>query len=174
MRAYRRRRRGAGLGLSSKARARWERETAVRRRMEQRAQAARDNGSVTSRLIRKDMRLLTEADVASASIGGVITDPAYLQKLLSLHANLYELSSRVLEPSGWLGVMAGILYLPRIFELMPYDADLKYRGALVWYMPGGATKWINNLGVHQSSKLILLYQKPPLSRLPETKQYLPD
>jgi hypothetical protein len=146
---------------------RLKRENAARAKVEARAKEAVANNHVDSRILHMDMRDLDESDVPSESIAALITDPPYQSKNLDLHEQLYALAVRVLKPGAWLAVLAGTFYLPRLLKLMP-DSALCWRGALIWYMRGGATRFLHHLGVHQSSKLVLLYQKPPLARLHES------
>ena len=67
------------------------------------------------------------------NIDAIITDPPYPKKYLHLYENLARFASKVLKPGGSLLTMAGVYYLPQVFELM--TPHLNYHWTISYHMP---------------------------------------
>jgi 16S rRNA G966 N2-methylase RsmD len=86
------------------------------------------------RILVRDLRLLTDADIPDASVDVIITDPPYPAEFIGLFDALGELAARVLKPGGALVAMTGQTYLPDYLRLL--SQHLTYRWTLAYHMPG--------------------------------------
>ena len=67
------------------------------------------------------------------NVDAIITDPPYSKEFLPLYGQLAQFSAKVLKPGGSLLVMAGVYYLPQVFELM--TPHLNYHWTITYHMP---------------------------------------
>lgn len=103
--------------------------------------------------------------VADASVDAIITDPPYPPEFLPTFSHLTEFAQRTLKPSGWCIVMTGAIYLPGVISRL--SAKLEYRWQYIVITPGGANARISGVGLFQGYKPVLLFQKPPLTKIRE-------
>jgi 16S rRNA G966 N2-methylase RsmD len=112
-----------------------------------------------------DIDDVTADMLPDASVSAIVTDPPYLKKFLPVFSSLANFAERVLAPGGWCVVMTGAIFLPEVLTML--GAKLQYRWQYVVTTPGGPTPRIGTLGLFQSYKPVLLFQKPPISRIRE-------
>jgi 16S rRNA G966 N2-methylase RsmD len=103
--------------------------------------------------------------VADNSVQAIVTDPPYPSKFLSTFSHLADFAARTLVPSGWCIVMTGAVRLPDVLNRL--CAKLEYRWQYIVMTPGGPNPRMNDLGLFQGYKPVLLFQKPPVSRIRE-------
>jgi 16S rRNA G966 N2-methylase RsmD len=110
------------------------------------------------------------ADIlADASVDAVITDPPYAEKYLPLYSSLGRFSARVLKPGGWCVIMTGNGFLEEIISGLKGHLECRWPYSIP--TPGGLNNRNYAIGLFQTWKLVLLYQKPPLSRI---REWWPD
>jgi site-specific DNA-methyltransferase (adenine-specific) len=114
---------------------------------------------------RLDIAKISEADLASASVDAVITDPPYAEADLPLYGELGHFAMRVLNPGGWCLAMVGSIYIDPVIALMA--AGLIYRDHITISFPGGHHSRIAATKTFQAAKLIVVLQKPPLRKPPQ-------
>jgi 16S rRNA G966 N2-methylase RsmD len=108
---------------------------------------------------------VTSDRLPDASVAAIITDPPYAEKYLPLYSSLGRLSARVLKPGGWCVVMTGNAYLGEIMRRM--EEHLEFVWPYSVPTPGGLNNRNYAVGLFQTWKLVLLFQKPPISRIRE-------
>jgi hypothetical protein len=86
-------------------------------------------------IIVKDIRELTQEDIADESVDVIITDPPYPKDYVGLFDDLGKIAARVLKPGGSLIAMTGQYYLPQYIELL--SKHLTYHWTLAYTTPGG-------------------------------------
>jgi 16S rRNA G966 N2-methylase RsmD len=104
-------------------------------------------------------------EMLPASIDAIITDPPYPEKCLRLFSSLSAFGWRFLKPGGWCVVMTGAIYLPEV--LYRLGGHLTYRWQYMVTTPGGANARIGSRGLFQGYKPVVLFQKPPVSKIRE-------
>jgi hypothetical protein len=108
---------------------------------------------------------VTPAMLPDASSPAIITHPPYLEKDLPLLSHLAKFAGRVLVPGGWCAVMIGTMFLPQVIERL--SETMRYRWQFVVTTPGGGHSRIGSLKIFQNYKPVLLFQKPPLTKIRE-------
>lgn len=103
--------------------------------------------------------------VPDASVDAIITDPPYPAEYLPTFSSLAEFAQRVLKPGGWCVAMTGTIFLPEVINRL--SAKLEYRWQYIVVTPGGANSRIAGLGLFQGYKPVLIFQKPPLTKIRE-------
>lgn len=101
-------------------------------------------------------------EVQTNSVDLILTDPPYSKEYLSLWKELAIETERVLKPSGWFITYSGQYHLPEVMNCL--GEKLEY----VW-LAGLNHKGPNRIlpnGVINRMKPILVYQKPPKTKLP--------
>jgi hypothetical protein len=116
-------------------------------------------------IITKAIADISERDLASESVGAVVTDPPYAEADVPLYAQLAAFATRVLKPSGWCLTMTGDLYVGRVLAHMT-ATGLHERGLITITFPGGHHSRIGTTKTFQAAKTILLLQKPPTRQPP--------
>jgi ParB-like chromosome segregation protein Spo0J len=99
------------------------------------------------------------AEIESASVDMIFTDPEYSKEALSLWNELGKLASRVLKPSGILAAYSGNLYIPQIHQMLSQHLDYLWTGAI--YHSGGR-RMVHKVKINQVWKPVPIYYKPPL------------
>lgn len=110
-----------------------------------------------TKIVVKDIRELTDADIADESVDVIITDPPYPAQYVDLFDALGTLAARVLKPGGALIAMTGQLYLPRYLELLSRHMD--YHWTLAYTTPGGQAVQVWNKEVNTFWKPLLWFTK---------------
>jgi len=97
------------------------------------------------------------------SIDLIITDPPYGQNYLHLWNDLGKVANKVLKPSGFLVTYAGDMFLPTIVYML--NKHLKWYAQFYLYHKGDVVV-IRIRNLKMRIKPILIYQKPPVTPLP--------
>jgi len=108
---------------------------------------------------------ITPEMLADASVDAIITDPPYPEEFLPTFSSLASLAERTLKPGGWCVVMTGNIFLPEVMSRL--SERLAYRWQYMVPTPGGGNVRISSIGLFQGYKPVLLYQKPPVSKIRE-------
>lgn len=114
------------------------------------------------KLVNEDFRTY---DIADSSIDAIVTDPPYPQEFLPLWDDLAQFAEKKLKPSGFLITYSGQYHLPYIYDT--FSNKLMYFWTFAIYLPG-STMLVNNIGVMNAWKPILVYQKPPFKKMEYT------
>lgn len=115
--------------------------------------------AMNCRVIIRDIRELTAADIADASIDAIITDPPYPREYVGLFDDLGALAARVLKPGGSLLCLCGQSYLPQYIEFLGRHLD--YQWMMAVHMPGGQAVQLHQREVTAFWKPILWLTKGP-------------
>jgi 16S rRNA G966 N2-methylase RsmD len=107
--------------------------------------------------------------LANDSVEAIVTDPPYPAEFLPVYSHLADFAARVLKPSGWCVVMLGNIFLPEILDRL--RVKLEYRWQFAVTTPGGPHARISSVGVFQTYKPVLLFQKLPKSKM---REWWPD
>jgi DNA modification methylase len=146
--------------------ARAQREAARREREERdRAAAIAGAADATSTIYHVGIDDISPNMLPDSSVDAIITDPPYPKEYLRLFSSLSRLAWRVLKPGGWCVVMTGAVYLPEVIHRLGECLDYRWLHGVA--TPGGGNARISSVGVFQSYKPILIYQKPPMSKIRE-------
>ena len=97
------------------------------------------------------------------SIDAIITDPPYPGEFLYLWEQLFEVANRVLKPSAFLVCYSGQMYLDKIFK-MKNDLLYYWTANIIFTQK----PLISVRNVINEWKPILIFQKPPFSKLSDT------
>jgi len=111
-----------------------------------------------ARVIIRDIRHLTPADILNESVDAIVTDPPYAQEYIDLFDELGALAARVLKPGGALLCLCGQYHLPDYIRLLSRHLD--YQWTLGVHTSGNVTQ-IFPRRIVPFWKPILLFSKGP-------------
>lgn len=111
-----------------------------------------------------DCRRLAQ-DIPGATVDLILTDPPYFKKDLPLYQWLAQAAARLLKPGGFVLLMAGHLYLPKIYSYFEAQPELTYymhysvfldgqRSGVIWTRANGHSK-----PIIQREKAVIAYSK---------------
>ncbi|MBI5639489.1 MAG: ParB N-terminal domain-containing protein [Nitrospirae bacterium] len=100
-------------------------------------------------------------NIADNSIDAIITDPPYPKEFLPLWKELGITANRVLKPGGFLIAYSGKIYLDTVMDYLK-NAGLKYYWMFNIVYKGNCNPKIPFRRVHELSRPVLIYSKPPI------------
>ena len=107
------------------------------------------------------------ADLPDDSVDLILTDPPYPRDFIDLWSGLSEFAARVLKPGAFCIAYSGQANLPEVIKRM--GEHLVYYWTFCLYHQG-STQIVNGVNVMCRWKPILLYQKQPRKKIPNTMQ----
>lgn len=99
--------------------------------------------------------------IADNSVNAVVTDPPYPKEFLPQWKELGIMANRVLKPGGFLIAYSGKIYLDTVMDYLK-DAGLKYYWMFNIVYKGNCNPKIPFRRVHELSRPVLIYSKPPI------------
>ena len=106
-------------------------------------------------------------DLSDDSVDLILTDPPYPKDFIDVWSGLSEFAARVLKPSAFCIAYSGQANLPEVIKRM--GEHLVYYWTFCLYHQG-STQIVNGVNVMCRWKPVLLYQKPPRKKIPNTMQ----
>ena len=97
------------------------------------------------------------------TVDHIITDPPYGEDAMETWADLARIAADVLEPSGLLVAYSGKHHLPIVINALEKHLEYFWQGVVI-HKGAGARIWPRN--IRTNYKPILIYQKPPVQKLP--------
>jgi 16S rRNA G966 N2-methylase RsmD len=117
-----------------------------------------------ARLICDDIRnVVLDKD----SVDLILTDPPYPAEYLDLWSDLGKMAARSLKPGKLLIAYSGQFHLPKVINML--SEHLEYYWTFCLYMPGDS-QIVHGRNVICRWKPILLFQRPPISKILKTPQ----
>ncbi len=98
------------------------------------------------------------SEIPDSSVDVVFTDPLYSKDALPIWGDLGEMCSKKLKSGGILIAYSGVLYLPKIYQMLDEHLTYLWTAAI---RHTGRIKLVRAVQIHQAWKPILIYYKPP-------------
>lgn len=97
------------------------------------------------------------------TINHIVTDPPYGEDAMDSWHDLGRVAAEVLEPSGLVVAYSGKHHLPTVINALDEHLEYFWQGIVV-HKDAGARIWPRN--IRTDYKPILVFQKPPIQKLP--------